>query len=269
MKKQLIAIDMDGTLLNEKSEISPLTFKTLVALQTLGHLIVLTSGRPLRSILRYYRYLNLSAPLIAYNGMLLLNPSDQNFRGYSKPFEKEKVIRIYQSASPYLISAMAESLDRFYLLHDDSYLFSYFPYEKEKTTYGPLEKTIKEDVWTALFHIQESHYPFLLEASNSEGYGLRHWTNSPYAECYIPGYDKGFALSYLLKELHYKKEDVWAFGDADNDYNFLLNSGHPFVMKNSKSSLLKETFPSTEKGHQEDGVAFTLIKYFSDLEQLL
>ena len=54
MEKYLIALDLDGTLLNSKKEICPDTLKYLHHLDSLGHIIVIATGRPIRSIKRYY-----------------------------------------------------------------------------------------------------------------------------------------------------------------------------------------------------------------------
>ena len=68
MNRYLIALDLDGTLLKDDKTISPTTKKYLKELEDKGHLIVLTSGRALRSVLEYYKDIGLStSPVIAYN----------------------------------------------------------------------------------------------------------------------------------------------------------------------------------------------------------
>lgn len=46
--KKLIAIDIDGTLINSKHEISERTKKTLLEAQKQGHKIMISSGRSQR-----------------------------------------------------------------------------------------------------------------------------------------------------------------------------------------------------------------------------
>jgi len=50
----LIAVDMDGTLLNTDKVIAPRTKRLLRKLSARGHLVVLASGRPSRALYRYY-----------------------------------------------------------------------------------------------------------------------------------------------------------------------------------------------------------------------
>ena len=80
MDSYLIAFDMDGTLLNDKKNISFLTRHYLKKLSRQGHKIVLASGRPSRAMNRYYDELGLSTPMICYNGAYLFSPKDKNFK---------------------------------------------------------------------------------------------------------------------------------------------------------------------------------------------
>ena len=54
MDKYLIALDIDGTLLNKDRIISPNTFSYLKKLINDGHKIVLASGRPIRSLKQFH-----------------------------------------------------------------------------------------------------------------------------------------------------------------------------------------------------------------------
>ena len=85
----------------------------------------------------------------------------------------------------------------------------------------------------------------------------------PYSELYFPEASKGEGLKKILGILEVSKGDVYAFGDSDNDLSLLLEAGHPYCMKDAKSHLLKERFPLTKKGHDEDGVALELQQIFS------
>ncbi len=67
IERRIIAFDMDGTLLTHKKKISFLTLYYLRKLTKQGHLIVLASGRPSRSLKKYYNQLKLKTPMICYN----------------------------------------------------------------------------------------------------------------------------------------------------------------------------------------------------------
>lgn len=73
--KSLICLDLDGTLLNNKKEITPFSMKVLNDLSNLGHKIVLFTGRNTRTSLYYYQQLNLNTLLVNLEGAYINNPS--------------------------------------------------------------------------------------------------------------------------------------------------------------------------------------------------
>jgi hypothetical protein len=70
-KYPLLALDLDGTLLDHARRISPRTRDAVRRARDRGVTILLASARPPRSMLRFYQELDLDTPLIAYNGALV------------------------------------------------------------------------------------------------------------------------------------------------------------------------------------------------------
>ena len=46
MQRKILVLDIDGTLVNSKKEITPLTLEYLIKIQEAGHIVALASGRP-------------------------------------------------------------------------------------------------------------------------------------------------------------------------------------------------------------------------------
>ena len=46
MHKKMIALDLDGTLLNSESKLSDFTIETIKKISALGHKVIITTGRP-------------------------------------------------------------------------------------------------------------------------------------------------------------------------------------------------------------------------------
>ena len=59
MKKKILALDMDGTLLNSRKEITPATRAALRKIMEEGHRVILSSGRPTPGLRPYERELEL------------------------------------------------------------------------------------------------------------------------------------------------------------------------------------------------------------------
>ena len=76
MQRKILFTDLDGTLLNDEKQVSPALLQVLKQLQQLGHILVLSSGRPLDSIIEVKETLGLENQnlfISAYNGGLVID----------------------------------------------------------------------------------------------------------------------------------------------------------------------------------------------------
>ncbi|MCQ2742157.1 MAG: Cof-type HAD-IIB family hydrolase [Bacilli bacterium] len=264
-KRKIITVDMDGTLLNDEHLLSSYTKEILQKLSAMGHIVVLNSGRPYRSMKGYYEDLGLKSPIIVYNGAYIFNPSDESFPPLRLSFKKEAIKEIYEASKEMTTSFMCESDATIYSDVYDPHLDRFFWYKGMEHRLGEVYKTLDVDPMTCIFkaeHQFDDKIIAIISKYKHLNFGYRHWTDSLYAELYLTNASKEEGLLYIMKEMDVDKEDVIAFGDSDNDYGVLKVSGHPYTMKNCKSALLKESFPATEFSNNEDGVAKELAKIF-------
>ena len=70
MAHKIIAVDLDGTLLNSQSQLSDFTKETIKKVAQKGHKVIITTGRPYRMAHQYYEELGLDTPMINFNGSL-------------------------------------------------------------------------------------------------------------------------------------------------------------------------------------------------------
>ena len=98
-KNYLIAIDLDDTLVTDFDNND---YKSLELLKEVAkeNFVVIATGRPLRSSLYYYKMLGLNTPIINYNGALVHNPSDNNFKKTYISVKKEWVTKIIKDNFP-------------------------------------------------------------------------------------------------------------------------------------------------------------------------
>src|SRR5215212_1007898 len=75
---RLVAVDLDGTLLNDSKQVSDQTAAALKCLPSMGVKVVIASARPPRSVRHIYAMLGLDTWQINYNGALIWDePSQQ------------------------------------------------------------------------------------------------------------------------------------------------------------------------------------------------
>ncbi len=71
---KLLAVDVDGTLVDEDLQISPRNRRALSRVARAGMVVTLATGRMFRSTLPFSRQLGIQAPLVTYNGALVKDP---------------------------------------------------------------------------------------------------------------------------------------------------------------------------------------------------
>ncbi|TMG18290.1 MAG: HAD-IIB family hydrolase, partial [Chloroflexi bacterium] len=71
MAIRLLAIDLDGTLVNHQLEMDPRDVAAVKAAAAAGVTVVLATGRMFKSSLRYAEPLGLKGPIINYQGAVV------------------------------------------------------------------------------------------------------------------------------------------------------------------------------------------------------
>src|ERR1043165_4220474 len=74
---KLVAVDLDGTLLDRDKKVSHQTIQALKCLPNRGVKVVIASARPPRSVRHIYRQLGLDTWQINYNGALIWDEKGQ------------------------------------------------------------------------------------------------------------------------------------------------------------------------------------------------
>jgi len=86
----LIALDMDGTLLNEEGNISPKNREAIIKAQKLGHIVIIATGRSFMDAERQLRLADLECPVVSLNGAVV-TLSDRTLAA-STPLNKADII---------------------------------------------------------------------------------------------------------------------------------------------------------------------------------
>ena len=265
--KYLIAFDMDGTLLNSKKKISFLTKIYLKKLQKQGHKIVLASGRPSRALVKYYKQLGLTTPMICYNGAYYFSPKDKNFPVHEFEFPKEIVKKIYKEIKPYAKNVMCETDTEIWLDKEDLYLAKFFWYEGMKMHYGELPTILDKNPMTMIVQTPiEMHDTQKIDkiVEKYDGIAARFWTGSPYFELFYKVTSKGNAIKEVAKYYDIDKDHIIVFGDAENDVEMFLEAGTSIAMKNGKQTLKEHATHISLKDNDHNGIYHTLKAFFKN-----
>ncbi|MCR4562846.1 MAG: HAD family hydrolase [Bacilli bacterium] len=256
---KLVVLDLDGTLLDDSFHIPSRSVAYLKTLKEKGFDLVLSSGRPYRAMREYYDLLELKTPIITHNGAYTFIPGDDSFPPQEFKFPKDEVKRIIKESKEHFFSCIVESENNIYLAKDDPFIEQYFPYKKTKHFIGDIENILDEDVFTLVFGYKENMADLIGKSiEKNPKLKCRRWTGVPYEEGHINGVTKGSSLAHIIRHLGYKKENIIAIGDSDNDYEMLSLSGISFTMKNTRSETMKNSFLMAEDDNNHEGVRKTL-----------
>ncbi len=264
-KLKLIAIDIDGTLLNNEREISRENREAIKRAEKKGIYVILATGRMYRSAKQYEHLFTTNMPLIAYNGGLIKEFNDGKVI-FQQDMPKEMVKPMYNFINQYGLSTNFYIDDKLYGDEKNEYINGYaqyidVPYTKlkDEEIFRYIEKMniIKMVAFGAeeqldLFlekekkgledkiHLVKS-LPFMLEIANKD-------------------VNKGTALANLGKILDIKSSEMMGIGDNMNDEEMLDYVGNPFVMANGNKLLLKKNYLKT-KSNDQDGVAYAISQF--------
>lgn len=269
LKTKIFFADLDGTLLNDNKQITPLTYNTLKEWTDKGNKLVLCSGRALDSVINVRETLGLgnlsNMYLIGYNGgeiydcttKTLLNRVALSYDAAKKCFEiaKKHNIHIQTFSDTHIITEKEDEELAFYkravhtpvIIADD-----FMPYlDKEPCKCLAISLHDKELMKTFSQAI----------AKELEG-EVTVMTSTPnYIEMFPISSGKGFSVKWLCEYLNIPLENALAAGDEMNDISMIEAAGVGIAMKNGRDFVKKIANVVTKTDNNNDGLVPILNQY--------
>lgn len=265
MNKKLIAIDLDGTTLNQDSLITTKTEQILKKAIAAGHYVSIATGRPFRMSYQFYQQLELTTPMVNFNGALVHIPNQLWSGEKESQINREIAFEIVsQKKALNLDFVAAENRETFFIdsldFFDEKIFASSNP--SEKNLLSPQNLTTNP---TSLLVRTEKQFAEQVSNELTRQFGsyvdVRTW-GGPTAilEIVSKGIEKAKGVHQVANYLEIKQEDVIAFGDEHNDLELLEYAGWGVAMANGTDQLKGIANDITEKTNQEDGLADHLEK---------
>lgn len=265
MTYKAIVLDLDGTLTNNKKEITPLTKEALMSAQRDGLRVILASGRPTYGIRPVADELSIGAYdgyVMAYNGGCVTKWADKTIL-FNQTLDPALVPVLYNAAinapHPFNIltyqgeSIAATDINDKYVRHEAFInkmpLVQYddFPNQVQP----PINKCLIVGAPTPLALLEKNL------ATTLQGKCGVYRSADFFLECVPCGIDKAASLARLIKELGLKREETIAVGDGYNDLSMIEYAGLGVAMANAASEV-KAKADFVTLSNEEDGVAHVL-----------
>ncbi|MEO1237519.1 MAG: Cof-type HAD-IIB family hydrolase [Planctomycetota bacterium] len=259
----LVAIDLDGTLLTSDKRLSVKAIEAVTEVRRRGIKVVLASARPPRTVREIYDHLKLNTHQINYNGALVQHPD------HAQPL-------MHQPLSPdlaYAICTVArktdnrciialEILDKWYTDKHDPTLETETSKKFKPDYVGPLLEPLKQPITKLLVMAPPDRMAIirkvLVERYKSAAtlvVAEDHLTQISHYEA-----DKGRALVRLCEKYGVDPAHTMAIGDGPNDVGMIRTAGVGVAMGNAFDEV-KAVADVVAPTNDRDGVAHTLWKY--------
>lgn len=240
-KIKLIALDMDGTLLNDDGEVTPYTHDVIQQALQRGVEIVLSTGRPLPLCATFSEELNLSSYIITSNGAEIWTSDHEIIERY--PLNAEKIETLWQLGNERNLHMWLVATDQIFVNARRPEKFA--DHEWLKIGYGNLTEATKTDLLNELNNFKD------IEITNSS------LTN---IEINKFGINKAYAIETICKRMDITMDEVMAVGDSLNDFKMIEQAGIGVAVKNAQRLIL-ETADFVTDTNNENGVAKAIEKY--------
>lgn len=259
----LVAIDIDGTLLRSDKTLSMRNVRAIKLAMAKGVKVVLASARPPRSVREIHHHLGLDTYQINYNGALIYDTRRKR-NIHHQPLEPalaQKIIKAARKSDKQVVVSM-EILDKWYTDHMDEK----FPTETSKyfapDFIGPLE---------AFWHVPLTKLMFLAPPERLEKIQklivtkFREQVSLAISDRHLlqviaRGVDKSTALARVADHYNIPSEQIMAIGDAPNDVGMIRWAGLGVAMGNAWD-VTRNAADVVVPPNDEDGVAFAIKQY--------
>lgn len=276
MKYKLISIDLDGTLLNDKKEISKKDIDTLQKLSDLGIEIIVATGRSYWSAKQFIKNSMLEFVIMANNGNIVRN------------IRNDEVIlsKYLPNEDFYSLLKEGRKMDLYPIIHADHYQEGYdliIELDKNHLKYSNyLNNTIDrykkiEDAlnynsgrilsvcYLSSVDVLEKFYTILINKYSGlyACHILKTLTKvGPMLEVMNPNGSKWNSIKEYALTKGIKRDEIISIGDDTNDLCMIKEAGLGIAMKNAHDDIKKYADIISGKTNNECGVSAVLTEIF-------
>lgn len=242
---RMLALDIDGTLVNETRIVPERTRAIVTAALAAGVRVSLITGRMPTSALRFAAQMRLVDPIVGYQGAVVreIRRSGDDRPGkllYHEPVSAAGAQAAVRWAYAHGMGAHVNLLERFIIQRDDPRWEEYSAFLGGLAhPVDDLFKVIERPV-SKVTAIGEPPLPESLVAAAREALGhiAQPTISHPrFLEFVAPGVNKGRALRWLARRQGIPLEQVMAIGDQLNDLEMVAAVGHGVAMANAPAEL--------------------------------
>ena len=270
---KLIAVDLDGTLLNSYGQISQRNKQAIQSAIQKGLEVVLTSGRSIMSVKNLAEEINANNYIICGNGAMVYDLKNQETI-YSNLLNKNKVLQLIKICDENSIYYSVYTKDT---IITKNLNYNVLFYNQENANKPDNKKThiqIVQDIYNYVLNSPEEEYIKLVVCDDNniifnsiikimKGVkGVDVLDVGHMSRKLIKSGTEEFSIEYFYTEINSQNVDKWTaisnliskLGNNVNDKTMIENAGLGVAMENS-APYIKEIADIVTANNNEDGVA--------------
>ena len=260
---QIVASDLDGTLLAPNHQLSDFSKQTLKDLHDKGYTFIFATGRHHVDVASIREQVGIPAYMITANGARVHDQQDQLMYSNNVPADLIPSVIETISVDPEIFIHIYRDED-WVLNRDDEMLREYHKDSGFTYTLFDIQNAPTEGVAKLFFTHPKQDHDYLVtfeEKLNSKfGDALNIAFSTPWClEVMAADVSKGEALEAVAESMGLKLDNCIAFGDGMNDVEMLQMAGKGLVMETSHPRV-KQALPNNEVigSNADDAVAHYL-----------
>ncbi|MBO5778910.1 MAG: HAD family phosphatase [Clostridia bacterium] len=268
---KLLVLDIDGTLVNSKKEVTPATLAALSRWREAGHKIAIATGRPttgVREVAQATRMAEEGGYILSYNGACISDAATgERVSGKFLPASLPAELAAYAADFPDLGLISYEGDTVLSLKEPDEYIVL------EAVTINKMNLRTQPDfadyitfpvhkcLMTARPEVAEKHLAILQEKFGDRAKIFR---SEPFFIEIMPhNVDKATSLDQFIPQIGITVEDVICVGDGFNDISMIRWAGLGVAMANARREV-KEAADYITLSCDEDGVGALICKLLDE-----
>lgn len=268
IQPKIVFIDIDGTLLNSHHQISEATANAIKAATKKGVKVILATARPYYGADIFRKQLQLTSPIICFNGGLIIDKAGKVLVDYKIGADHARLIT--NIATELNINLIYLDVECSYALKNDQWLAMEEELTDKKSSvlsFDQIEASWLERKSSGPNKIMAVGSPVIiaeleLKIKSVVGDELTVNISHPsYLENTNVLASKQQGAAFILDQFGLKSHDMVAIGDSFNDIDMLRYAGVGIAMGNAHDKV-KQAADWVTKSNDQDGVAHALGQIF-------
>lgn len=256
-RPRLLALDVDGTLVDDANQMSPVVRETVRAAAAAGLHIVISTGRSVPGVLDAVRKLDLDDGIaVASNGSVVFGYDPVEVL-HTVTFDAREAVKLLLERVPDAAVAV-EEIGVGYRINKP------FPDGEidGRMTVQSVEELVADPVTRVIIRSPEQSAEEFAEMARSMGLvGINYFVGyTAWLDLAPNGVSKASGLEYVVDRLGLTAADVLAIGDGDNDIEMLEWAGRGVAMGQAPLEVQRVADDVTET-IDNDGVALEISRH--------